>query len=100
MADVVTSVLLPGGSVVAGGVITLLCSWFFYWKAAKELTSETAELRRLTTLVLRGVEEGGLAELNRDESGRITGLILKGRASLRGRASMSARGMVVRGQQP
>jgi hypothetical protein len=84
MTDVVTSVLLPGMGVVLGGVITFLCSWYFYSKAATQLKSETVELRRLTTLVLRSIEEGGLAELNRDESGRITGLILKGRASLRG----------------
>jgi hypothetical protein len=96
MADVVTSALWPVGGMVVGGVIT----WFCYAKAAIQLRSETAELRRLTTFVLRGMEEGGLAELNRDESGRITGLVLKGRASLRGAAAVSARGMVVRGRQP
>jgi len=82
MADVVTSVLVPGGSVVVGGVITFLCSWVFYSRAAIQLRSETTELRRLTTLVLRAMEEGGLAELNKDENGGIPGLILKGRASL------------------
>jgi len=83
MADVVTSVLLYVGSVVGGGVITIFCSWVVYAKAATQLKTEAAELRRLATLVLRGMEEAGLAELNRDESGRITGLILKGRASLK-----------------
>ncbi len=86
--------------MLGGGVITLLCSWLFYAKAARGLKSETAELRRLTTLVLRSMEEAELAELNRDESGRITGLILKGRASLKGRGSLTSSGTVVQSREP
>ena len=104
MADIVTKVPLPEGSVVVGvvvgGVITLLCSWLFYLKAAKGLKSEAAEVRRLTTLVLRGMEEAGLAELNQDKSGKITGLVLKDGASLKGRGSASARATVVERGQP
>ena len=104
MPDIVSNVPLPEGSVVVGvvvgGVITLLCSWLFYLKAAKGLKSETAELRRLIALVLRSMEEAGLAELNRDESGTMIGLILKGRGSLKGRASASARATVVERRQP
>ena len=83
MGDIITIAVSSAVGTLAGGLITFLCSRHFYLKAAKGLEREAVELRRLTTLVLRGMEESGLAELNRDESGRITGLILKGGASLR-----------------
>jgi hypothetical protein len=100
MADIVTNVLLPGGGVVVGGVITFLCSWFFYLRAAGQLKSETARLGTLTTVVLHAMEQAELAELDRDEFGRITGLSLKGWASLEGGGSLSASATVVQGRHP
>jgi membrane-bound ClpP family serine protease len=60
------------------------------------LRQEAAELRRLTTLVLRSLEETGLVKLNRDASGKIKGLVVRLRAKLSGRGSMSAKGEVIR----
>jgi hypothetical protein len=62
-------------SVVLGGLITLLVSRRYYKRAAKELKQESAELRRLTTLVLSAMEHSGLVSLARDEAGRITGFV-------------------------
>jgi len=38
---------------------------------------ETTELRRLTNLVLHGLEDASLVKLNRDKSGKIIGLIVE-----------------------
>ena len=56
--------------VLAGGIFGL----FFYVKAGKQLVEETAELRRLSTLVLRGLESAGLVKWSRDEDDRIIGI--------------------------
>ncbi len=45
-----------GVSVLLGGLITWLVSWLYYRTSARELQAEAAELRRLTTLMLRGIE--------------------------------------------
>jgi hypothetical protein len=99
MHDIVTNALPLGGGVVVGGVITLVSSWVFYCRTAKDLEREAAKLRRQNTLMLRVMEEGGLAELNQDESGEFTGIIFKGGACLKGRASLRASGTVVEGQR-
>lgn len=77
-------------STAVGGVITLIVAWIFYVIAAKDLRSEAAQLRKLTTLVLRALEEDGVAEFSRDESGKIIGLVIKVSASLRGTGAMKA----------
>jgi hypothetical protein len=64
-------------SILIGGTITFLASWIFYVRAARDLRQETARLQRHTTLILRGLEEAGLVEYNRDEQGEITGIVIK-----------------------
>ena len=59
--------------VLAGGFFGL----FFYVKAGKQLTQEAAELRRLSTLVLKGLESAGLVKWSKDENDRITGITFK-----------------------
>jgi len=61
------------GSVVLGGLITWLCSKYYYQKASKELRKEAEELRRLNNLMLRGMELAGWVTLNKDEQGNIKG---------------------------
>ena len=63
-------------SVALGGLITYSVSRMFYGLAATELKNESAELRRLTTLVLSAMEHAGLVSLARDEAGRITGFVI------------------------
>ena len=62
--------------VALGGLITYFVSRMFYGRAATELKNESAELRRLTTLVLSAMEHAGLVSLARDEAGRITGFVI------------------------
>jgi hypothetical protein len=83
-------------ALIVGAVITWLVARHYYIQAGKELAEETSELRHLTTLVLRGMENADLAELNRDLSGKITGLILKSTATLSATASLSGKAEVIR----
>jgi hypothetical protein len=73
---------IEGAAVAA--VITFLCSWYFYMRAAKGLSRVT-----------RGLEEAGLVQYNRDQSGNIIGLVLSGKASLASNATLKADGDVV-----
>jgi hypothetical protein len=59
-----------------GGLITYFVSRRYYKRAAKELKQESAELRRLTTLVLSAMEHPIPVSLARDEAGRITGFVI------------------------
>ena len=45
--------------------------------AGAALLSETGQLRRLSVLTLRAMEEAGLVDFGRDDDGNITGLIIK-----------------------
>lgn len=83
-------VLLTLSSVLIGGVITGGVSWYYYQRASNDLKDEAGALReeteRLreeaakrqdTTLIMRGLEEAGLVEYNRDEQGEIVGIVIK-----------------------
>lgn len=59
--------------IAVGALITWFCSWWYYRRAGSELRQEAAELRMLTTLVIRGLEEAGLIEVARDVEGKPTG---------------------------
>jgi phosphatidylglycerophosphate synthase len=45
-------------SVLFGGVITGLFSWYYYGQASEELRKEAARLRQQTTFVMRALETG------------------------------------------
>ena len=79
-----------------GACVTWLAAWLYYKKAGNQLTKETAELRRLTILVLRGLETADLVTLNRDASGKIIGFIIKASAKAIGVGSASAKAQVLR----
>lgn len=77
--------------VLIGGGITLIVSLIFYIPSAISLKRETAKLRRHTTLILRGLEEAGLVEYNRDgQTGEIIGMVIKISAASSGVGSASA----------
>lgn len=67
--------------ILLGGLITWITSWHFYRRGSKTLEAEAARLRKLTTMVLRALEEKGLARLNRDAQGEIIGLVFDVTAS-------------------
>jgi uncharacterized membrane protein YciS (DUF1049 family) len=87
MKESEVSLLLTVLSMIIGAAITWLVARHYYIRAGKELKQESAELRRLTTLVLHSMEDTNLAELNRDSSGRIIGLVLKSGIMLAGSSS-------------
>lgn len=81
--------------VIIGAIITWLVTRSYYIKASNELKNESAELRRLSKLLLRGFENAGLIELNRNNTGEITGIVWRGRANLHGEGRLSAKGTVI-----
>ena len=87
-------------SILSGAAITWLVSWWYYRRAGNELRAEAAEPRRLTTLILRALEDGGIAKLNRDDAGKIVGLVLQLRAAGVAASSGSAVLSVKRSSEP
>jgi hypothetical protein len=77
--------------VLIGAGVAWLGTWLYYKKAGDQLRQEATELRRLTNLVLHGLEDAGLVELKRDTSGKIIGLMIRASAKLSGVGSLSAK---------
>jgi len=67
-------------STAAGGLISAFISWIFYWLGGRGLAKEAKCLHDLNVLLLRALEEAGLARVNRDASGQPIGLVLEGTA--------------------
>jgi hypothetical protein len=77
-------------AVAVGGLITFVASRHYYMKASKDLDQAAARLQTLTTLIIRGMEDAGLATFNRDQAGNPIGLVIK--VSARSGATASDRG--------
>jgi hypothetical protein len=86
--------------VLIGAGVTWLAAWLYYKKAGDKLKQEATELRRLTNLVLHGLEDAGLVKLKRDASGKIMGLIVELSGEVIGVGSMSARAEVIQHKSP
>jgi len=76
-------------SVLLGAAISIGVSYYFAHRGSAELQREAERLRRQTTLILRAMEEAGLAQLNKDENGEPLGLIINLSAVSTGRSSAS-----------
>ena len=66
-------------TVISMGIDAVITWWVakhYYQKAGKELEVEANELKKLNTLMLRAMENAGLTKFNRDENGKITGMII------------------------
>ncbi|WP_163576196.1 hypothetical protein [Halomonas faecis] len=61
-------------SMLVGATITWWVARSYYEKASHDLSMEAAELKKLNTLMLRGMEEAGMAEFSRDHEGNIQGM--------------------------
>jgi len=72
-----TSVLLSVVEIAAGAFLGVLSGAYYARRSSQELRREAESLRRLTTLILRGLEEAGLVEFSRDEQGRLIGIAFK-----------------------
>lgn len=82
--------------VLIGATITWWAAKHYYEKASKELTAEAEELKKLNTLMLRGLESAGMAEFSRDKEGNIKGMVIRGGGNVQaGPATINATGTVV-----
>jgi hypothetical protein len=75
-------------SFLIGGLITFIVSWFSYMRAGKDLKKEAEELRKINTLILRGLEQQGV-DFSKDQEGNITGIMIKLKADIRAKSSTS-----------
>ena len=61
-----------------GVLLGIAAGWgisaYYYDKSGKDLAREAAELRKLNTIMLNGMEQNGWVKLNRDQNGNITGM--------------------------
>lgn len=65
-----------GLSVLIGALVTLIAARIYYQKASTDLVKEAQELHKLNILMLRALEQAGLAEFSRDSDGNICGLVI------------------------
>lgn len=63
--------------ILVGALITWAVAYVYYKRAGDELRGETAELRKLMTIMLTAMERQGWAKLNRDSSGNIIGFVFE-----------------------
>jgi len=75
--------------ILIGALITWGVAHVYYKKAGDELKNEAKQLREMNTLMLRALENAGLAEFNRDSKQNITGLVLKLSGSVKSTSSVS-----------
>jgi hypothetical protein len=74
---IILSVVLPLIGIAIGAGITWIVAHKYYKKAGDDLKKETDRLRNLNILIIRGIEEAGLAKFNRDKDGNPIGLTLQ-----------------------
>jgi len=77
MVSILISIMTTIISILIGALITWFLTYVYYKKAGEELRKEGNELRKLNTLMLRGLEDAGLAEFGRDSKGNPTTLLIK-----------------------
>ena len=86
-------------SVLVGGLITFVAARIYYQKASRDLFNEAVELRRLSKLTLRAMEEAGLCELNTDEDGNVRGLKISLSGHIHASSALSAKPSVMRSSE-
>jgi len=63
--------------IVVGALITWFVADKYYRRASDELRNESTELKDLTILILRGLENAEIVDLNKDVNGKPIGLNIK-----------------------
>ena len=99
-------IILFVAGLVLGGLIGLFTNRYFATQSSKELKAETArlmeetaKLRRLSGIMLNGMEQMGWIKLNRDARGEITGQIHERQIQVTGHADVSVESEVIRAPQ-
>ncbi len=85
MESIISNVI----GVLIGALITVLAARKYYEKASIDLAKEASELKYLNELMLRGMENAGLAQFGRDENGNIKGLLITFSANVSCESSIS-----------
>ena len=85
--------------VILGGIITWLVAKRYYMRATQDLKGEASELRRLSELILRGMENAGWVKLNRDKEDKITGFIFELSTKVNAKLKTSAVDLTVRNER-
>jgi hypothetical protein len=94
-------VLIQIASVMVGGVITWIVSWWYFKRAGDELRAEARELRKLTSLALVVITDPkGKYTLVRDAAGVITGLNVQLEARSLAAGGLIGAPALSTGQQP
>ena len=83
-------------SMVVGGLITVAVAWVCFYAGSRQLRKHVNQLTKLINIILRSLENAGLAELNRDEEGNIVGLVihLELKENLKAKGTLTAKAMV------
>jgi hypothetical protein len=79
------SIIEVGVGVVAGGFL----NWLFSLRSSQELRREAERLRRHTNLILRAMQNAGLAEIKWNEHGEPEGLLISLSGVATGRSGSS-----------
>jgi len=90
--------LIPVCTLAVGTFLGFCISYLFYWLSNKGLVRETKELCRLSTLMLRGMEEAGFVTFNRDKNGKITGMVVKLASKVTAQSHLEGRASINRGK--
>ena len=62
--------------IAVGAFITWRVSKHYYERAGRELRKESEALRGLVGMILRAMQNAGLAKIKRDEKGKMTLLVI------------------------
>ena len=81
---------------LVGVLFGVLVSWIFYRKSGKELTAESARLRRLSEIMLYAMEDAGLVKLNRNQAGEIVGRTIEAQVAVQASAIATVDATVIR----
>ena len=83
MTDIIAHPLF---SLLVGAAVTWFAAWFYYKRAGDELKAEAKSLHAATSAIAYLLEHpGAKTEVQRDDHGRITGIVV----FISGSASMS-----------
>lgn len=76
MFEVVLNFFIGVLGIAVGAFITWRVSKHYYERAGRELRDESEALRGLVGMILRAMQNAGLAKIKRDEKGKMTLLVI------------------------
>ena len=76
-----TEIIMSLIGVSVGALVTWIVAHRYYERASRDLRIEADALKKMTKLMLRGMEEAGLVKFTKDEDGNPKGLYIALEAS-------------------